>query len=161
MNTQNPPHLRGLIAATHTPFHPNGALNPGMVEQQAGHLLKHHLTTAFIGGSTGESQSLPVEERRALATRWFEVVRGSEPPTHFKAVDVREHDVQDHEVWRSRSRRVQGGKPRGRHGHLIAHVAQRGGEELGDGGLVVHHEDPWRGLIVLHVLHVFIIARQR
>ena len=77
MNTQNPPHLRGLIAATHTPFHPNGALNPGMVEQQAGHLLKHHLTTAFIGGSTGESHSLTLAERRQLAQRWSEVARGT------------------------------------------------------------------------------------
>jgi N-acetylneuraminate lyase len=75
MTTQKQHLLRGLVAATHTPFHPNGALNLGMVEKQAGHLLKHNLTTAFIGGSTGESHSLSLLERRQLAQRWSEVTR--------------------------------------------------------------------------------------
>ena len=35
------------------------------------------MTTVFIGGSTGESHSLTVEERLALARRWSEVVRGT------------------------------------------------------------------------------------
>jgi N-acetylneuraminate lyase len=77
MNTQHQQLLRGLIAATHTPFHPNGALNTGVVETQAEHLLKHKLTTAFIGGSTGESHSLTLAERRQLAQRWSEVARGT------------------------------------------------------------------------------------
>jgi N-acetylneuraminate lyase len=77
MNAQNQQHLRGLIAATHTPFQPNGTLNPGVVEKQAGHLLKHNLTTAFIGGSTGECHSLSLAERRQLTQRWIEVARGT------------------------------------------------------------------------------------
>src|SRR5512140_2779404 len=77
MNTQKPQYLRGLIAATHTPFHANGALNLGMVEKQAGQLLRHNLTTAFIGGSTGESHSLSLAERQQLAQRWSEVARGT------------------------------------------------------------------------------------
>jgi N-acetylneuraminate lyase len=77
MNTHNQQHLRGLVAATHTPFHPNGALNSGVVEKQAEHLLKHNLTTAFISGSTGESHSLSLTERRQLAQRWHEVGRGT------------------------------------------------------------------------------------
>jgi len=77
MNIQHQPLLRGLIAATHTPLHPNGALNPGAVEKQAEHLLKHNLTTAFIGGSTGESHSLSLAERRQLTQRWSEVARGT------------------------------------------------------------------------------------
>ena len=32
---------------------------------------------AFIGGSTGESQSLSLDERRALAQRWAEVAQGT------------------------------------------------------------------------------------
>ena len=77
MNTQKQQLLCGLVAATHTPFHPNGALNPGAVEKQAAHLLKHNLTTAFIGGSTGESHSLSLAERRQLTQRWCEVTRGT------------------------------------------------------------------------------------
>ena len=70
--------LHGFVAATHTPFKTDGSLNLAIVERQAAHLIQQKIPVAFIGGSTGESQSLPVEERRALATRWFEVVRGSE-----------------------------------------------------------------------------------
>ncbi len=69
--------LTGLVAATHTPFHDDGSLNLSIVEQQAEHLLRHDVSTAFIGGSTGESHSLNVDERKQLATRWMEVARGT------------------------------------------------------------------------------------
>src|SRR5258706_8498677 len=68
----------GLIAATHTPFHPDGSMNHGMVEQQAAHLLANSVNVAFIGGSTGECHSLTLDERRQLAERWFEVALGTE-----------------------------------------------------------------------------------
>jgi N-acetylneuraminate lyase len=70
--------LHGLIAATHTPFHPDGSLNLAVVETQAAHLLRNGVKTVFIGGTTGESSSLTVEERLALAKRWSEVARGTE-----------------------------------------------------------------------------------
>lgn len=69
--------LHGLVAATHTPFHDDGSLNVAAVEQQAGYLLKNGITIVFIGGTTGETSSLTFEERRALADRWFQVVRGT------------------------------------------------------------------------------------
>lgn len=69
--------LHGLVAATHTPFNPDGSLNLAIVEQQAAHLLKNGVTLAFIGGSTGECHSLSLDERRALAQRWGEVARGT------------------------------------------------------------------------------------
>jgi N-acetylneuraminate lyase len=68
--------LTGVIAATHTPFQPDGSLHLGIVEKQAAHLLANGVQTAFIGGTTGESHSLTVDERRALARRWMEVARG-------------------------------------------------------------------------------------
>lgn len=70
--------LHGLVAATHTPFDSDGELNTRAVETQAEHLLRNGVRTAFIGGSTGESHSLTVEERLLLAQRWADVVRGSE-----------------------------------------------------------------------------------
>lgn len=70
--------LRGLVAATHTPFGTDGTLNLRAVERQAEHLLGTGVRTAFIGGSTGESHSLTVEERQQLARRWAEVTRGSD-----------------------------------------------------------------------------------
>jgi N-acetylneuraminate lyase len=69
--------LTGLVAATHTPFKADGSLNLAAVEHQAAHLLRHDIATAFICGSTGESQSLSFEERRQLAQRWLEVTRGT------------------------------------------------------------------------------------
>jgi N-acetylneuraminate lyase len=69
--------LTGLVAAAHTPFTADGALNLSAVEKQAAHFLKHKVTVAFIGGSTGESHSLSLDERRRLAQRWLEVARGT------------------------------------------------------------------------------------
>jgi len=69
--------LTGLVAATHSPFHADGSLNLAIVEKQAAHLTANSVKFAFVCGSTGESHSLTVEERRALAGRWMEVTRGS------------------------------------------------------------------------------------
>ncbi|HEV7281237.1 MAG TPA: dihydrodipicolinate synthase family protein [Pirellulaceae bacterium] len=67
--------LTGLVAATHTPFHADGSLNLAAVEKQAEHLLRTGVSTVFIGGTTGESSSLSVDERLALAQRWAEIAR--------------------------------------------------------------------------------------
>lgn len=75
MNTNT--KLHGLVVATHTPFNANGSLNLAVVEKQAAYYQSKNIATAFIGGSTGESHSLSLEERRQLAQRWFEVTRGS------------------------------------------------------------------------------------
>ncbi len=70
--------IQGLVAATHTPFHSDGSLNLTIVEKQAAHLQNTGVGHAFIGGTTGESSSLTLEERRALAACWFDVTQGSE-----------------------------------------------------------------------------------
>jgi N-acetylneuraminate lyase len=70
--------ITGLVAAPHSPFHSDGSLNLAMVEKQAAHLLANQVNFAFICGTTGESHSLTLDERRALATRWMEVTRQSE-----------------------------------------------------------------------------------
>jgi N-acetylneuraminate lyase len=69
--------LHGLVAATHTPLHPDRSLNLAIVEQQAAHLLRHGIRFAFVGGTTGESHSLSCEERQALTQRWCEIAQGS------------------------------------------------------------------------------------
>ena len=69
--------LTGLVTATHTPFHADGALNFAAIEQQALHLSKNGVKTVFIGGSTGESSSLSLDERLALCERWAEVIKGT------------------------------------------------------------------------------------
>lgn len=69
--------LHGLVAATHTPFHADGSLNLTVVEQQASLMSEWGVGAVFIGGTTGESASLTVEERLALSERWSEVTRGT------------------------------------------------------------------------------------
>lgn len=69
--------LNGLVAATHTPFKADGALNLAAIETQAGHLLQNNINTVFIAGSTGECHSLTLQERYQLTQRWVEVARGT------------------------------------------------------------------------------------
>jgi N-acetylneuraminate lyase len=69
--------LHGLVAAAHSPFFEDGSLNLAAVEKQAAHFLQNNVATIFICGSTGECHSLSLEERRALAARWFEAARGT------------------------------------------------------------------------------------
>lgn len=69
--------LTGLIAATHTPFDDNGDLELSVLPRLAEHLIRSGVAAAFIGGTTGESHSLTVEERLILNRRWSEVTQGS------------------------------------------------------------------------------------
>jgi N-acetylneuraminate lyase len=70
--------LTGLVAAPHTPFKADGTLNLAAVERQVEYLSRQQIGTAFICGTTGESHSLTLDERRQLAQRWMEVTRGSQ-----------------------------------------------------------------------------------
>ncbi len=70
--------MSGLIAAPHTPFHGDGAINPGNVALQAEGLLLNKVNGAFICGSTGESHSLATAERIAVAEAWRSAI-GSRP----------------------------------------------------------------------------------
>jgi N-acetylneuraminate lyase len=69
--------LHGLVVAAHSPFRADGSLNLAAVEKQAAHFLKHNLSTVFVAGTTGECHSLTLDERRVLAQRWSEVIRGT------------------------------------------------------------------------------------
>jgi N-acetylneuraminate lyase len=64
--------LHGLVAAVHTPFRADGALNLPRVARQAEALCASGVGFAFVGGTTGEGPSLCVDERRALAEAWLE-----------------------------------------------------------------------------------------
>ena len=69
--------IRGICAATHTPFASDGSLHLGAVEQQRDHLLARGVDQVFIGGSTGESHSATTQERMHLAERWMQSARGT------------------------------------------------------------------------------------
>lgn len=59
-----------LIAAPHTPFHPDGRLNTEAVARQAEHLASSGVKGVFAGGTTGEVSSLAIGERCELAEAW-------------------------------------------------------------------------------------------
>ncbi|WP_437200782.1 dihydrodipicolinate synthase family protein [Planctomicrobium sp. SH664] len=77
------PMIRGLIAATHSPFHDDGSIHLDVVSLQLAGLLNSGVTTSFICGTTGESHSLTVPERLAVTRRWGEIARGT--PMHVIA----------------------------------------------------------------------------
>jgi N-acetylneuraminate lyase len=72
-------HLTGLIAAPHTPFHPDGSLNPDVIDRQARHLARSGVRGAFVCGTTGEGMSLTSAERRTVAERWVKAATGRFP----------------------------------------------------------------------------------
>jgi N-acetylneuraminate lyase len=71
--------LTGLIAAPHTPMHPDGRLKLEVIEKQAEFLARNRVTGAFVCGSTGESMSLTVPERMEVAARWCKAAPGDFP----------------------------------------------------------------------------------
>lgn len=73
--------IKGLIAAPFTPFKTDGSLNLDMIERQAELFTTNNLKGVFVGGTTGESMSLTIKERMAIAERWIEV-----SPENFKVI---------------------------------------------------------------------------
>lgn len=67
----------GLVPAVLTPFTSDGKLDLRPVERQAEILVREKVAGVFVGGTTGESSSLTLEERNALTARWAEVLKGT------------------------------------------------------------------------------------
>lgn len=72
--------IRGLVAATHTPFTASGELNLAVIEKQAAGLVNDGAFGAFVCGTTGECSSLTLAERMSVSERWLAVAKGS--PLH-------------------------------------------------------------------------------
>lgn len=68
--------LEGLIAAPFTPMHTDGSLHLSAVEPYADLLAGSGVRGVFICGTTGESASLTVSERQAVAEAWVAAARG-------------------------------------------------------------------------------------
>jgi len=66
-------HLTGLIAAPFAPLNAEGGLKLDIVEHYAKFLHRNGVQGAFVCGTSGESMSLSVAERMAIAKRWVEV----------------------------------------------------------------------------------------
>ena len=61
--------LTGLIAATYTPFHPDGSLNADLISPMVNHMIERGVSGFYICGSTGEGESLTLSERKLIAEK--------------------------------------------------------------------------------------------
>ena len=77
-------HLTGLIAAPHTPFHPDGTVALDVISRQAALLAHNRVAGAFVCGTTGEGPSLTSEERRKVVEAWV----AARPPSLSVIVHV-------------------------------------------------------------------------
>ncbi|MEX0793346.1 MAG: dihydrodipicolinate synthase family protein [Pirellulaceae bacterium] len=73
------PKIKGLIAATYTPFTESGELNLGEIPAMVEHLLRWKIAGLYVLGSTGEGCSLLTEERIAVAQAFIEAAGGRVP----------------------------------------------------------------------------------
>jgi N-acetylneuraminate lyase len=68
-----PLHIRGLVAATFTPFLPDGSLNTPLIGPYARQLGRQGVRGVFVCGTTGESLSLTTAERMTVVEEWLRV----------------------------------------------------------------------------------------
>ena len=64
--------LTGIVSAPFTPMEENGDIRFSAIGEYAQRLKKTGVAGVFIGGTTGESLSLTIEERYQLAESWIE-----------------------------------------------------------------------------------------
>jgi len=62
--------MKGLVVAPFTPMHNNGDINLSVIDEQSKLFRKYHIAGVFVCGTTGESLSLTLEERKSITERW-------------------------------------------------------------------------------------------
>ncbi|XP_042562089.1 N-acetylneuraminate lyase-like [Clupea harengus] len=69
--------LTGLVAATFTPLTPHGEVNLSVIGQYIDYLVERQgVRKIFVNGTTGESMSFSVKERKLLTDEWCQRGRG-------------------------------------------------------------------------------------
>ncbi|MDX9902747.1 MAG: dihydrodipicolinate synthase family protein [Bacteroidales bacterium] len=70
--------VEGLIAAPFTPMHPDGEVNPDLIEKYHSMLSSNGVVGAFINGSTGEGVSTTLREKLVVSEAWAKANSGGE-----------------------------------------------------------------------------------
>lgn len=71
--------LKGLVAATFTPFRKDGELHFDPVKPYVDYLLAAGMNGLYVNGTTGEGVNMSVEERETSAVAFFEAAGGRVP----------------------------------------------------------------------------------
>ena len=73
---KNYQRLEGMIAATFTPFDAEGRVNHAMISTYANWIAGTAIQGVFVCGTTGESVSLTIDERKAILEQWISSAKG-------------------------------------------------------------------------------------
>lgn len=73
---RNYQRLKGLIAATFTPMDDNGCVSLPVIDSYAERMVESSVTGVFVCGTTGESASLTIDERKSIAEKWVKAIHG-------------------------------------------------------------------------------------
>lgn len=77
MSTAAEKVMKGIIAATFTPLTSTGDINLSVIGPYIDYLIeKQGVKNIFVNGTTGESMSLTVAERKTLAEDWCQKAKG-------------------------------------------------------------------------------------
>ena len=71
LSSPSPLRIHGLVTAVFSPFDSHGNLNISVVPQQAAYLNATGVKWVFVTGTTGESLSLTIKERKRLFDAWI------------------------------------------------------------------------------------------
>jgi len=71
--------LRGLIAATYTPFREDGSVNQDLIPSMTDYMIESGVSGFYVCGSTGEGESMSVEERKQVAGAFVSATKGRLP----------------------------------------------------------------------------------
>lgn len=73
---KNYQRLKGMVAATFTPLDVNGELNLSVIPKYVDQMAASGMTGVFVCGTTGESLSLTVNERKDVLEAWVKAAKG-------------------------------------------------------------------------------------
>jgi len=69
--------IQGMVVAAFTPYTTEGTLNMTVIPQQADYFRRTGVRAVLVGGTTGDSVSLTLSERKALVEEWAPAARAS------------------------------------------------------------------------------------
>lgn len=71
--------LKGLVAATYTPFDQKGNLKLDLIGNYVEYLIRSGMTAIYACGTTGEGFSMTIDERKAVMETYVQAVAGRIP----------------------------------------------------------------------------------